>query len=135
MIHSAAARGIGLLMLVLCASLPAASAKAQQSTAPQAPGQPQVGSLNLTDDKLEAFIVAAVKVDDVARKWRPQFEQAADEQQQAEVQQQARSEIMTAIDETDGVTVEEFIVIQQAAREDPELASRLNEMFRAQAEQ
>ena len=86
-----------------------------------------------TDEQLESFVVAAVAVDEVIREWNPRIEGAADAEQAAELREQANAELVETISRTDGITVEQYQEIGQAAQNDPDLAARINEIYQRQA--
>ena len=79
--------------------------------------------------KLEAFITAAVAVETLVQRWVPQISGAENQEQAAKLQKQAQAELLAAIEATDGITVEEYQKIGEAARNDPALSARLQKMF------
>ncbi len=79
--------------------------------------------------KLEAFITAAVTVESLVQQWVPQISGAESQEQAEKLQQQAQAELLAAIEGTDGITVEEYQRIGEAARIDPALSARLQKMF------
>lgn len=91
------------------------------------------GSARAQDDfakaKLEAFITAAVAVETLVQQWVPQISGAESQEQAEKLQKQAQAELLAAIEGTDGITVEEYQKIGEAARNDPALSARLQKMF------
>jgi len=79
--------------------------------------------------KLEAFITAAVTIEQLVQRWMPQISGAESQERAAKLQQKAQAELLAAIEETDGITVEEYYEIGEAARNDPVLSARLEKMF------
>lgn len=116
MIHRFLA-GLGLALTLALA--PLASVNAQQAEFGEA--------------KLESFVTAAIAVNDLIEQWGPRIEEAENEQQAAQLREQANAEMVTAIDQTQGISVEEYQTIVQAARNDPQLSGQLQEMFEEQA--
>jgi hypothetical protein len=51
-----------------------------------------------------------------------------DEQQQ--IQQQATQEMVTAVENTEGINVEDYNVIMESVQTDPALAQQINDMIR-----
>jgi hypothetical protein len=52
-----------------------------------------------------------------------------------ELRDQANAELASAIEQTDGITVEEYREISQAVRGDPDLAARVTEIYQERAGQ
>ena len=82
-----------------------------------------------SDQQLESFVVAAIAVDEVIREWNPRIQAAEDDAQAAELREQANAELMEAITQTDGITIEQYQQIGRAAQADPNLAARINELY------
>lgn len=82
--------------------------------------------------KLESFVTAAIAVNDLIERWGPRIEQAESDQEAAQMRQQANDEMVAAINQTEGISVQEYQNIVQAARNDPELSGQLQQMFEAQ---
>lgn len=79
--------------------------------------------------KLKAFITAAVVVDQLVQRWVPEINGADSQETAAKLQKQAQTELLAAIEGTDGITVEEYQKIGEAAKKDPALSARLQKMF------
>lgn len=74
-----------------------------------------------------AFVDAQARVAEIRAEYTPQFQAAETEQRREEINETAMQEIVTAIDETPGITVEEYDGLIRAAGQDPQLAERINE--------
>jgi hypothetical protein len=85
------------------------------------------------DAKLDSFITAAIKVEELITEWTPKIEGAADEAAAQEMREQANADLAQAIEDTSGITVTEYQEIAQAAQSDPELSARLKEIYESQA--
>ena len=83
-----------------------------------------------SEAKLGAFIEAAAAVSRLRDHWTPQINAAPDEAAANGLIEQANNQIREAIVRTDGISLDEYMTITQAAEQDPALASRLEEMFR-----
>lgn len=59
----------------------------------------------------------------------PEISGAENQERAAKLQKQAQTELLAAIEATDGITVEEYRKIGEAARKDPALSDRLQKMF------
>lgn len=104
------------LLAVLAASLPAA---------PRALAQEAVPAAALTDDKLHAFIIAALKVGDLIDQWSPKIEAAKTPEEQDKLKQQANNELVAAIHSSGDLTLPEYRAISTAAENDPALQERI----------
>jgi outer membrane murein-binding lipoprotein Lpp len=92
-----------------------------------------VADEEFTDAKLQSFASAVVAVNAIVERWRPQIEAAptdADKQQMAE---KANQEMRAAVEGTNGLSVDEYQAIAQAAQADPQLMARLDKMFKEMA--
>lgn len=107
------------LALVLAATL-AGAALAQAQAAP-----------SFSDAKLSSFIDAAKKIDGVIVAWNPKIAAAKTPEEKEQVLAQAEGEALKAIEKTKGITVEEYRQIGDAARQDPNLAAKLEKLYQA----
>jgi GTP1/Obg family GTP-binding protein len=79
--------------------------------------------------KLESFVTAALKVNELIEQWTPRIQDAQDETEAAALRDQANGELVGAIESADGITVEEYRQISQAAQADPQLMARISGIF------
>jgi hypothetical protein len=79
--------------------------------------------------KLESFVVAALAVNELVEQWTPRIQGATDETEAAQLRDQANSELVNAISQSNNITVEEYREISQAAQADPALMARISEIF------
>jgi hypothetical protein len=107
----------GALALALAAS---SSAWAQAQT-------------EFSDQQLESFVVAALAVDELIREWNPRIQAAENEEQATQLREEANAALLETISETDGITIEKYQEIGQAAQSDPELAAKINEIYQERA--
>jgi hypothetical protein len=80
-------------------------------------------------EKLESFVVAALAVNELVEQWTPRIQGAQDETEAAQLRDQANSELLNAINSANGITVDEYREISQAAQADPALMARISEIF------
>lgn len=107
------------LLTILSGGIPATpQALAQQAAAPAA-------APALSDEKLHAFIVAALKVGDLIDEWSPKIEAAKTPEEQDKLKQQANSELVAAIQGNGDLTLPEYQAISTAAENDPALQERI----------
>jgi hypothetical protein len=90
--------------------------------APRAQGQ-------YDEAKLESFVTAALEVNQLVEQWTPRIQGAASETEAAELRDQANGELVAAIEQTGGISVDEYREISQAAQADPQLMARISGIF------
>lgn len=98
---------------------------------PGGPALAQAAATNFSDAKLNSFIDAAKKIDGLIVAWNPKIAEAKTPEEKQEVLTQAEGAAVKAIEDTKGITVDEYRQIGEAARQDPELAARLDQMYQA----
>jgi len=94
------------------------------------PALAQEAQTEFSDQQLESFVVAAIAVDEVIREWNPRIQAAENEEQAAQLREEANAALLETIAQTEGMTVEQYQEIGQALQNDPELANRVNEIYR-----
>ena len=88
------------------------------------------GAEVVTDDnKIDAFIVAALAVAETRQGYLAQLETATDEAEQMEIVQAADAAILEVVENAPDITVDEYIAIGEAAAADPDLAARIDARF------
>lgn len=86
-----------------------------------------------SDAKLQSFASAVMAVNAIVEQWRPQIQGASSEAEKQQMAEQANEEMRAAVDGIEGMSVEEYQAIAQAAQGDPQLMGRLDELFREMA--
>lgn len=87
---------------------------------------------DLEDYKLEAFITAALAVDQVMESWQPRIVRAKDDRQVADLRARANREIERSIERVDGITLPEYRQIRQTIAADPAMLERVRVIMRRQ---
>ena len=82
-----------------------------------------------SDATLEAFVSAAIEVSRRIEAWRPQIEDAADEEVRNTMIDDARADIARALADAAGITGDEYYAIFEAARKDGTLRGRIDRLF------
>lgn len=82
-----------------------------------------------SEAKLAAFIEAAVTVNRLRDFWTPKIGAAQSETEAEGLIEQANAQMRQAIERADGITLQEYMEIAQAADRDPALSDKLQEMF------
>jgi hypothetical protein len=111
------------LSAVLAGALILALALPLQAQDPQ-PRQPLPQQFEPSEDQLAAFASAARQVQQIRSKWQTQMQEAGSAEKAQELQVQAATEMVSAVQER-GLTVETYKAIATAARDNPELAGRI----------
>jgi diacylglycerol kinase family enzyme len=86
-----------------------------------------------SEAKLQSFASAVLAVNALVEQWRPQIEAAASEADKQRMAEQANQEMRAAVEGTEGMTVQEYQAIAQAAQADPQLMARLDQVFKDMA--
>ncbi len=86
---------------------------------------------DVTDGQVDAFVKAALAVEEVRGEYLPQIQGAENQQEREALMDQANNEAMQAIDDIEGVTPSEYLAIARAAQADEALAGRINVELRA----
>ncbi len=131
---TALALSIGVAPLAALAEAPTSTApRAPSAAAPQAQAQTPEATPSgpVTDEKLEAFVVAMAEIQDVRETYTPQLEQAKSDTERQQIADKGNAEIRERVDQVDGIDYKEFMTIAEAAQSDPELGARLNERLAA----
>ena len=109
---------------------------AAQSTAPsenEPAGPAQQGEV-FTEEKIDAFVIALQQVDRIRKSYVPQIRAAETREEQAALVESANAEIVERIEETPGMSVDEYLDIGERAQRDPQLSQRIQSHFEGIAE-
>jgi RNA processing factor Prp31 len=98
-----------------------------------AQAEPDGAALVQEEGKLDSFVVAALAVDEVRNTYMAQLQTLEDEAEQQSLIQEANAAMVQAIEESEGITLEEYVAIGEAASTDPEIAAMLDTMMREMA--
>jgi hypothetical protein len=88
-----------------------------------------------SEEKLESFVDAAMEVQTLMESYTPRVQAAETEAEQQALAEEANTEIRDAISESEGITLEEYVEIGEAAQADPALAQRITAMAQERAEE
>ncbi len=91
----------------------------------------QLGSadVEIEDQKLRAFIKAALAVDGVMDKWQPKITQAQGSEETETLHVQANAEIRATIERADGISFDEYQAIRKAIASDPDILDRVTHIM------
>ena len=107
----------GTLILALALPMPAQDAQPPQQ-------QPPTQQFEPSDNQVQAFASAALQVQQIRSKWQTRMQEADNAEKAQELQVQAATEMVSAVQER-GLTVETYKAIATAARDNPDLAGRI----------
>jgi hypothetical protein len=123
-----AAAGLGAVSLS-----PALAQDATTETDTQQESEMQ--QMAYSEEKLESFVDAAIEVQTLMESYTPRVQEAATEAEQQALAEEANTEIRDAISESEGITLEEYVEIGEAAQADPALAQRITAMAQERVEE
>lgn len=78
-----------------------------------------------SDAKLKSFVVAALEVNRLVDQWEPKIRSAPDQQQAAQMTEQANADLVAAVERTEGITLDEYNEIATAVQTDEALSKRV----------
>lgn len=120
----------GLSALAIGFGAALGTAGAQDAAPAPAPApqteMPAAEAPQVDDEKLKSFAVAFLEVTKVTQSYQPQIESAGTPEDQQRLRQEAGEKMVEAVNDAEGITVDEYNMIIQAAQTDPELAQRIN---------
>jgi hypothetical protein len=79
--------------------------------------------------KLESFVTAAIAVNQLVEQWTPRIRGAQNETEAAQLREQANHELVAAIQQSNGISLDEYRQISEAAQKDPTLMARITEIY------
>jgi Domain of unknown function (DUF4168) len=85
----------------------------------------------ISDAKLQSFVVAAMKVGGLIDQWTPRIEAAKTPEERAQLKQTANGELVQAIQSNGDLTVDEYQQIGQRAEGDKALQDRIVKILQA----
>lgn len=90
------------------------------------PGQAQPGQTeqSYTQDQLRAYASAALEVRQISNKYQPTMAKAETTEQKTAVQEKAQTEMIAAI-QAEGLSVQEYNMINQSVAADPAVKSQV----------
>lgn len=115
------------IAIATTAVLSAGSFVAAAQTQPPASAQVLPAVSDLDAETKRAFAVAYISVAEIAQQNQERLAAAqADPENQQDIMQDVTAQMSAAIEATPGISVEEYVVLQQTAQTDAALAEELN---------
>ena len=81
---------------------------------------------SFNDEQLRSFAEAAVKLTEIRSEYQSQMGNAQSDEERAQLQQQTNQRMAQAVENTDGISIEEYNQIASASRTDENLAEQIN---------
>ncbi|MFD2740057.1 DUF4168 domain-containing protein [Sulfitobacter aestuarii] len=106
---------------------PSADAPQKPETPQATPGQAEI----FEEEQLDAFASAVIKVSEIQDSYTQQLENAEDETAQKELIAKAEAEMRVSIEETEGLTFEDYLDINHAAAMDQDLNLKIAQRLQA----
>jgi hypothetical protein len=108
----------------------AGQALAQEQTGKPQAAQPSIEApaaeqAAFSDEKLKSFAVAYLEVDKITKEYLPKLKEARDTEAQQKVREEAGAKMIKAVQESSGISVNEYNQIAQSAQTDPDLAKKI----------
>jgi hypothetical protein len=118
----------------LAIAAPSIASAQDAAPAPEVPMEAQPTTPDYGEDTLRSFAVAFLEVAKVSQEYQPQLQGAASAEDEQRVRTEAGEKMLEAVQAVDGITVDEYTAIMQAAQTDPELAQEINNHISAAAQ-
>ncbi|WP_209427338.1 DUF4168 domain-containing protein [Pararhodobacter sp. SW119] len=116
------------LALAAPLALPAMAQNAPQTAPQEAPAAPM---MTVDEAQLDAFVAALRTVDQMEQEYTETLQQAETDEQRQEIVSEANTAMAEAIENTPGMTLDDYVSILQAAQADPALSARIMERLEA----
>jgi hypothetical protein len=116
---------LAALLVLLAPAMGSANEAAGEHAAPGA----QAEQIEVTDEKLQQFLTAAINVQDVQREYVAEIEATEDPTEVETLREAAQEEMVTAVEDS-GLSVLEFNLIAVRLQSDTQLLERLDSMQR-----
>jgi hypothetical protein len=95
------------------------------------PGDVALTADNVTDGQVDAFVKAAIAVEEVRGIYLPDIQNAETQQEREALMAEANTAAMQAVEDVQGVTPREYLAIARLAQSDQTLTDRINVELRA----
>lgn len=118
------------VLLALVAVAPRVVAdETEGATGEQPVPETQAETIDVSDEKLQQFLSAAINVQEVQREYVAEIQATEDPAQAESLREEAQEEMVTVVEQS-GLTVLEFNLIAQQLQNDAALLQRLDELQR-----
>lgn len=114
------------LRILLAAACLSISTGLITQTSAQETETPAVETPAFSDEKLQSFAVAFVEVSKVQQEYAQKLQATDAKEEQQKLQEEAGGKMMEAVEQADGISVDEYNEVITAAQTDPDLAQRIS---------
>ncbi|MFP4275243.1 MAG: DUF4168 domain-containing protein [Paracoccaceae bacterium] len=114
---------------ILALAAPLSPALAQSQDDSEMPSDQQMET-DFSEEELESFVDAAMQVAALRQTYQARMQSAEDEGEREDLAEQATEEMRAAVDATDGIDVDTYNAIGQAAQGDEDLSEQINAIAR-----
>jgi hypothetical protein len=126
-----AALGAAALSLIVINAPAFAQTAAEPQASQPAPGQPvQSQAPAISDQKLEAFAVAYLQVDKVRKDFAAKIGAEEDKVAKQKLQNEANRQMISAVETSPDMSLNEYKTIITAAQSDPDVARKVQEKLK-----
>jgi len=117
-----------LMMPGLAAALTLSAAAVAGNNEQPEPGQPQhlAQSQQFSDEEVKAFVAARDSVIEISQEWEERIQNAESQEEMNSLQQASQEEMVKAV-RSEGLSVNDYNMMVDAARSNPDLQHRINE--------
>lgn len=84
-----------------------------------------------SDEQLQSFALAALEVQEIRAEYVARMQQTENEDERQQLAQEANTAMVGVIEDTPGLTVDDYNAIIEASSENPELSQRINEYMQS----
>ncbi|KPQ06682.1 MAG: protein of unknown function containing DUF4168 domain [Rhodobacteraceae bacterium HLUCCA12] len=121
------AKSLAPALAALALAAPMAAPMGALMTGPAAAQESEAPSID--DEQLQAFVAALREVDAIEQEYGAELNEAESDEDRQAVIAEANDEMVEAIEDTPGITVDEYLAVLQQAQADPDLNARIMEML------
>lgn len=100
-----------------------------QASAQDAPqnSAPAAEATDISEDKLQSFVVAFRQVETVKQDFTQRLQEAGSDEEMQTLRNEAGQQMLQAVEDADGISVDEYNQILRSAQGNPDLAQRLTD--------
>lgn len=98
------------------------------------PDEPAVSAEAFSDEQLQTFAVAYLQIDRISQEYETRLQSAETPEEQQQIQMEANDEMVLVVEQTEGLTVDEYNAIFQAAQTDQTVLAQIESHLNALAQ-
>ncbi len=121
--------GLTAALFIIGAAIPASAqeiqAKPLQHSGTTETSKPQEEPTNISPEKLDAYATSAVKITRIHGVMAPKIQATTDAGEKNDMFKEMQQQMISAVEETEGISVEEYNEISKMAINNPQIASHI----------